>query len=1026
MSTQVPHTLAARFLAAAAVNPDRIAIEEGSRTLSYAELRGQASALAHHLQAAGVGPDSLVVLCGARSLDYFLATLAVSLAGGAYLPIAPDTPPARLQMVLEAARPQLVLADADVASLFANWPGRVERLVPPPAAGAVAEPPSCDATPDSLAYVMFTSGSTGTPKGAAIPQTAVVQLVCDTNYIALDADSRVLVHSALTFDAVTFEIWGPLLNGGTLVVMPAGKPRLHDYVEILRDKAIDTAFFTPALFRELVDRDSTGFAPLRHLLTGGEVVGADHVRRALEANPRLRVIVVYGPTECTTFATTCEFGDPTGVPDPLPLGPAVAATEIRLLTPDGEPAATGEIGEIHIGGPRIGRGYLGRPDLTEAAFVHLADGARFYRTGDLAVRDKRGDLFFRGRSDRQIKLHGYRVEPEEIEAALRSYPGVAAAAVKTWDHGGSPDPMLVAYVVPDADAGMAVAEPGAGEGALTGQWRDVYSDLLYRGLASPDQAGADPTLNTAGWKSSYDGRHIDDAQMLEQVGQTVDRVLAMRPRHVLEIGCGTGMLLFRIAPHCETYVGTDLSPVAIDYVARQVAVDGLDGIVTLASGAADELPGAPVGGFDMVVINSVTEHFPSIDYLDAVLRKLRGSIAPGAHVYVGDNRNYSLLPLFHASVQLFRSEGSVPVPQFAIQVAQAIAEERQLTLDPAYFLQLGELGYRCCSLQCRRGHALNEMTAFRFDAMLRFDDGIAAVDASAPALGEPDLAALVAGAAAGPVAATGMRNARTIGGDLLIEAISGDSPLGTVEELRRAIAEAAPGLLPETAWHAAETHGLAVEVRPSIGSAAGDLDLWLAPPGRMPEAWYLPPRPLRLLANDPAQADRLTHVAAALRGHLQDRLPSYAVPSFIVALPRFMTTSHGKIDMAALPLPERLRQRRSEGRSAEPEDQAKTLLRRCWEGVLGLHDIEDDEDFFALGGNSLKAVRMVAEFKLLSGVSLSPALVFERPTLAGLATSLREFQGADTRVADTEDSRGRNRRAAVARQRVGAGASSPL
>lgn len=1010
-------TLSTRFLSIVATNSDLVAIEEGERVYTYAELRGRASAMAHHLKAAGVGPDCLVGLCGVRSLDYFVATLAISLAGGAYIPIATDTPPARLSAILKSACPKIILVDDDARHLFAAVEGCVKILSELSAeAGCHAEPPDCCVTPDSLACVLFTSGSTGTPKGVAIPQIAVVKLVCDTNYISLEAGDRVLAHSALTFDAITFETWGPLLNGSTLVVKPAGKPRLQDYADILYEKAIDTVFLTTALFRELVEWKPVSFSPLRRVLTGGEVGSADHVRRALDVNPELCVIVVYGPTECTTFTTTCEFSNASQVPDVLPLGHAINATEVRLLRSDGQPTVAGEVGEIYVGGPRISRGYLGRSDLTEAAFVFLEDGGRFYRTGDFGVIDAAGSLFFRGRSDRQIKLRGYRVELEEIEDQMRAHPSVSAAAVKVLERDDGRDPMILAYVTLNADTTSIVDSANVSK-ELTSLWRDVYSELLYHDLAATEQTGTDLTLNTAGWKSSYDGRHIDDAQMLEQVSQTVDRVLAVKPRRVLEVGCGTGMLLFRIAPACETYVGTDFSQVAIDYVARQVSAERLDDIVTLACCAADNLPDAPENGFDTVVINSVTEHFPSIYYLDSVLRALRDKLSPDAHVFVGDNRNYTLLPLFHASVQLFRSEGEMPLSRFALQVAQSIAEERQLTIDPSYFLQLNDLGYQCCSLQCRRGSTINEMTSFRFDAMLHFG-GPRATVANVPVTSvEPDLITLIASAADQPVAIGRLRNARNRGGDLLAQAIVGTSSFATVGELRRAIEQSAPGVSPEDVWSLAEAYGIAVEVRPSIGSTSGEIDLWLAPTGSQPKAWMASARRLETLANDPARADRLGLTATALRSYLQELLPEYAMPSFIVALPHFITTAHGKIDMDALPLPERLRRRRSEVRGIE--DEAKALLRHCWETVLGVYDIEENENFFELGGNSLKTVRLIAEFKELSGVSLSPVHVFEQPTLAGLADYVRNQHATRTSSIkiNSAESRGRSRRGAIAHHR---------
>lgn len=461
------HTL---FQAQAERRPDAVAVHHGEVSLTYRDLNHRAEALAGVLRARGVRPESVVGVCLPRSVSFVVSVLACLKAGGAYLPLDPANPPERSAFLLGDAGAAVVLTEsAYLPALPADDP-RVVCLdgdsAPEQSAAAQADgQPGTETGAGNLAYVMYTSGSTGQPKGTLIPHQAIARLVCDPGYVQITPDDRVAFASNVAFDAATFEIWGPLLNGASLVVADQETllaPRaLADWA---RAEGITTLFLTTALFNTVAAEAPDAFGSLRHLLFGGETVDPDAVRTVLQTGPPQRLLHVYGPTETTTFAAWHEVKAVPHGATTVPIGLPIANTDLHVLDGHLRPATAGAPGELFIGGPGLARGYLGRAALTAERFVphpfSREPSARLYRTGDLVRRRSDGVIEFLGRADRQVKLRGFRIEPGEIEAALRQHPGVRNAAVLVREVAGRPE--LVAYLVSDSppDAAGIRAELG--------------------------------------------------------------------------------------------------------------------------------------------------------------------------------------------------------------------------------------------------------------------------------------------------------------------------------------------------------------------------------------------------------------------------------------------------------------------------------------------------------------------------------------------------------------------------------------
>ncbi|WP_026410982.1 non-ribosomal peptide synthase/polyketide synthase [Actinomadura oligospora] len=441
------------FDAQAVRTPDATAVISDGQAVSYAALAERSTHLAHHLRGLGVGRDDVVGLCVTGGVDLAVSVLGVLKAGAAYLPLDPAHPDERLGRMLADCGVRVAIGQA----------GTLDRLAAHPAVHAVdaadptiATPPAValpETHPDQLAFVIYTSGSTGRPKGVLLTHRGLVNVLAwRQETFALRPGERMLQKSAIGFDAATGEILWPLSVGGTVVMAdPERRADLDHLVALVRDERIDVLDCVPSLFRLLVRQDGFAGAGLRLVVCGGEALSGEDVARFQDADPDAAVHNVYGPTEASidVSAWACERPvEPSGV---VPIGGPVANTRLYVLDAALNPVPDGAPGELYIAGAGLARGYAGGPDLTAGRFVpdpFTADGARMYRSGDRVRRRHDGALAFLGRTDGQLKIRGIRVEPGEVEAALRRHPAVATAAVTARDG------RLVGYAVP--------ADPAAG------------------------------------------------------------------------------------------------------------------------------------------------------------------------------------------------------------------------------------------------------------------------------------------------------------------------------------------------------------------------------------------------------------------------------------------------------------------------------------------------------------------------------------------------------------------------------------
>jgi amino acid adenylation domain-containing protein len=423
--------------------PAAIALTFDGMDVSYGELNRRAHCLAIRLRVLGVQPGTLVGICADRSIDLVVGILGILKAGGAYLPIDPACPPKRLAFMLADSDAPILLTQGHLQSRLSESSARVALIEDGDDLPSEEKAPGCQASPDDPAYVIYTSGSTGTPKGVVVTHANLSHLFESTVPLFHfgPEDVWTLFHSA-AFDFSVWELWGALIYGGRLVIVPYQLSRSpEEFYELLREQHVTVLNQTPSAFRQLVRAEESAVAierlALRLVIFGGEALDPQILRPWFDRHGDQSPVLVnmYGITETTVHVTyrPMSLRDLSTTTGTSPIGRPIPNLQVHLLDGNSRPVAVGEAGEIHVSGLGVARGYLNRPELTADRFVPNPfddrPGSRLYKSGDLARLRADGELEFLGRADDQVKIRGFRIELGEIEAALARHPKVRESVV---------------------------------------------------------------------------------------------------------------------------------------------------------------------------------------------------------------------------------------------------------------------------------------------------------------------------------------------------------------------------------------------------------------------------------------------------------------------------------------------------------------------------------------------------------------------------------------------------------------------
>ena len=979
--------------------------------LSYGELNARANQLGHYLRELGVGPETLVGICVERSFEMVVGILGILKAGGAYIPLDPSYPKERLAFMLEDTKAPVLLTQKRLVENLPEHGGRVVCIDKDSAeiTQQSNENPASSITSGNLAYVIYTSGSAGKPKGVAITHRSLVALLSWTHTVFTPADrAGVLASTSMCFDLSMFELFAPLSCGGKVIVA---------------ENALAVAALSAASEVTLVNTVPSAMAELLKLNAipssvctinlAGEPLRSSLVKDVYKRTSATKVYDLYGPSEATTYSAFA-LRTRTG---PQTIGKPILNTQIYILDCNLQPVPIGVPGELHIGGDGLARGYLDRPELTAGQFIpnpfSKEPGERLYKTGDLARYLTDGNIELLGRLDNQVKIHGFRIEPGEIEAALNQHPGVQDSVVVVRE--GKPgEKHLVAYVVPRRQLESAVSDI---------EWAELQNEhisnweMLFEQTFADGREPEDPTTNTAGVNSSYTSAPLPASDSRDWVDHAAKRILSLKPNRVLDIGCGLGRTLFRIAPHCSRYWGTDISEVALKYVERHLHLLGNKReVVKLMRARADDFSAIPKSHFDTVVINGVVQYLPHIDHLVKFLESALSAIEPGGVIFVGDVRSLPLLDAFQLSVDLYQAPDALPTDLLWQRVRRNIAQDEELVIDPTFFEVLPHSLPRisCVDILLKRGWAQNELTRFRYDVIL-YVESQGGPHPNIPWLDwikeKLTFALLRARLAHKPEALgiTGVPNARVLPEVRAAASLATGDQLTRAIELRRTIETMRENAFhPEMFWALEHDLPYSVDITWSHAGRPEFFDVFLKrrnitggrrSPANFPEK-TITAMPWRTYAHNPIDVKLNRALRSSLRTLLGKTLPSHMIPSAFMFLHALPLSPNGKVDRNRLPPPDPTGFAHERNFIA-PRTSTEELLAQIWATLLSLEQqVGIHANFFDLGGHSLLATQIVSRIREEFQVELPLRTLFEQPTIAELALVITEMGSARTEETD--------------------------
>lgn len=934
--------------------PERTAVVFQGQPVTYAELSSRRKALARHLLSQGLGVGSKVGIHLPREPDLIVALTAVLSIGAIFIPLPPDSPPQRNELISRLAHLDAVIKPQSVD--LSQW--SIGTCLDIEAVdwrdSTLPFAPLVDDL--SLAYILFTSGSTGLPKGVMVRRQNLAYFLSAINeVIDFPAWGALVSTTTYGFDISILEFFLPLAQGGTLYLASEQQSRDGQAIADLLDHC-DRALLqaTPATWRLLI---AAGWPRTCAVgaLCGGETLPVElgeAIFRSAKAAWNL-----YGPTETTiwSFCHRLQASDFTGSATSVPIGQPLPGTRFRLS----ESQDPSEF-ELLIGGPGVSAGYFNRDDLTAEKFqvAETGDAAVIYHTGDRVRQGPDHSLVFIGRKDRQLKLNGYRIEPGEIESALHKSGLVSQSVVTLVEHAPD-DHRLAAYVVLDEQVSSQ-------RDAQAGVWLDVW-EAAYLSAGKNEVASAE-----SGYTSSFSGELIPDSDLREWVQATASRVLEFAGQSVLDIGCGIGMtgaVLLENGLH--RYVGCDASEAAVERARlRLEQVAGPDASRAVMKRAAHELDTLDEAPFDVVLLNSVIQYFPDTAYLVDVLEKAVDLCREGGVIVIGDVPYASLKQLLSAAASRTRKK---------LQRTPPMVGEGELWLDP---LQVRQLAYALervvhVETELRTGQGQDEMTRYRYDVIIRLD--------------RDDRAILA------PAARYSYRQERPHGQDLgqWLASLPSAFVLSGVPNARLSLdlqlAEGRSAIHPSEAcdpeyirqW--AASHHRQAKARWSDSLPAGTMDVFVGPPDSLEPTFE--PRPasggmqieapsVREIGDAAMRQEVIEQLKASLRAHV----PAYMIPAHFIFLERFPLTFNGKLDVAAL---ERFAPRAQPTRGPADDQplSVKQRLTQIWSDILMIASIHPTRSFFAQGGSSLLIVKLTRALNDAFGLKLQVTELFEENSL---------------------------------------------
>ncbi|KAH0592368.1 Nonribosomal Peptide Synthetase [Metarhizium humberi] len=986
------------FRQQALLNPDKVAVKDSSSQLTYAELDQQSDSTARWLAKRCLAPGTLIGVFSSRCCRTVVALLGILKANLAYLPFDVHTPRARMEKILGSVDGQtLVLVGNNVQvpeGLDVSFVPIAETLHEATSEIHITAP---NAT--SLAYVMFTSGSTGNPKGVMINHRGIVRLVKGSNMASYLPSAPTMAHiTNIAFDVSGWEIYGALLNGGMVVCISAMDVLDFRAVpEIFAREKIQAAIFTPALLKQYLIQCPPVIGALTALYVAGDRADSQDLFMA-QGLMSGHVINAYGPTENSVISTLYCLQNGERCVNGVPIGKAISNSGAYVMDQQQKLVPLGVVGELVVTGDGLARGYTD-PGRDIDRFVTVTIGhkrVKAYRTGDYVRYRTDGQLEFFGRIDGQIKIRGHRVELGEIEHCLRSHDSVHDAIVVLQE---GQEAQLAAFVTVNETTEDAGQEEDVTD--IVNVWGELFDADTYSTIqdVKPETIGRDFT----GWVSTYTGQDIDKQEMNEWLDDTMATINAYEPRNVLEIGTGTGMILFNLKG-VQSYVGLEPSEKAVEFTVRAAkSMSMLRDKVCVYQGTAADVKRLPTMLPNLVVINSVAQYFPSQEYLVKVIEDVV-QLGGVETLFFGDIRSYALNTQFQASRALRIAGEAASKDEIRRKMEDIKRADMELMVDPAFFTALAARFKFIHHVEIlpKRMKAVNELSCYRYSAVVHLQHDSQPhvhevesewIDFQKNNLNRQSLLELL-GQTSSTLAVSNIPFQNTIVERHVVEALDrGQGPDWITSALRNA--EHCPSMSVAGLVELANLACFQVEISCARQySQRGGLDAVFHrhQPSRGDRVLFRFPtdhnRPSHLLTSRPLRLQLYQTVQEGLFKRLQTQLPSYMVPHAITVVDELPINENGKVDRRALAA---RTQTRTAARASirQPTTDMEREMQRIWSHVLhiSLDSIGLDDSFFHLGGNSITAMRIVSEARKV-GFKLSVADIFRHDVLEDLACHL--------------------------------------
>ncbi|KAI0966021.1 hypothetical protein F4678DRAFT_466986 [Xylaria arbuscula] len=1005
-----------------------IAVKDNRTKLTYAQLDAESDKIALWLAKQSFANEKVVGVYAERSCRTVAAYLGILKANLAYVPLDIKSPASRVESILsslESRRLVLLGREAQPPSMELEHLDfvRIEDVLQNSQAEANTRTPHLSNLPSaaSLAYVLYTSGSTGKPKGVLIEHGGIVQLTKHNDILKDIPAGAAMAHIGnIAFDITTWEIYATILNGGTLVCIDNATVLDNDALtEVFLRENIQNAIFTPAFFKQSLLQSPSIFSELKLLLVGGDRVDG-HDLSAAKAIMNGKIINAYGPTENTVMSTCYNVRGDEKFTNGVPIGRAVCDSGAYVVDSQLRLVPIGVIGELVVTGNGLARGYTNlEQNLNRFVSIDInGQQTRAYRTGDyVRYRPIDGQLEFFGRIDFQVKVRGHRIELGEIESALKKHAAVRDAVVVAEQQSEQATQLAGFVTILDDDKYEELIPDTEDDEASqhVKLWETLFESDKYTTVEDvrPDSIGRDFTA----WTSMYDGNLIETEQMDEWLNDTIRAILnGGAPGNVLEVGTGTGMILFNIINGLQSYVGLEPTSTAIEFVAKtSKSIPGLHDKIYMQKGTGADIRQLKKNNSpNLVVINSVAQYFPTQSYLRKVVEDLV-RLKSVKTIFFGDMRSFALFEEFKVSKALHLLGETALKNEVERHMAESDRVEQELLVDPAFFTALQDSLpdlIEHVEVIAKKMTATNELSSYRYSAILYLKDEkqprqIRTIDEDdwldfkGEGLDKQSLLQLLQqqSSTKSIVAVSNIPNSKSILERHVVDSLMGGS-------VHRANDR---DWLPSIIRDAEKCHSLSaldleelarsVDCRVEISwarqhSQRGGLDAVFHHYASETGSRVLFKFPTdhaknssRLLTSRPLRRQMTEKIRRQLQEQLREQLPSYMVPQTINVLDRMPVTENGKVDRRALTekaskvvVPRGLKQ--------QPTSPIGKQLQSVWAQALYIDPttIGLDDNFFQIGGDSIVAMRAVPLARKV-GIELSVADIFRHPTLEGLVQS---------------------------------------